>query len=140
MSDENKPIEFDKLNFHTAFHNRGKVVMSFDKPLPPVVFGEEPKYVAIRLDTPDIRGSLASSGLHAMANYPSQWTYLTVTEALAKLSAQPQDVAIGVGNAEELRHVSLPACQSCEEACAIARKMFEERIRPHLRAIEEVLK
>lgn len=76
--------------------------MSFDKPLPPVVFGEEPKYVAIRLDTPDIRASLASSGLHAMANYPSQWTYLTITEALAKLSAQPQDVAKGVGNVQEL--------------------------------------
>lgn len=76
--------------------------MSFDKPLPPVVFGEEPKYVAIRLDTPDIRGSLASSGLHAMANYPSQWTYLTITEALAKLSAQPQDVANGECNCEEI--------------------------------------
>lgn len=59
--------------------------MSFNKPLPPQVFGEEPKYIAIRLDQPDLRGPVASTGLHTISSFPGSWTWMTVTEAVPRI-------------------------------------------------------
>lgn len=58
--------------------------MSFDKPLPPQIFGEEPNYVALRLDQPDLRAPLSSQGLAAVAAFPGKWTWMTTAEVVAK--------------------------------------------------------
>lgn len=66
--------------------------MSFDKPLPPAVFGEEPQYVAIRTDVADIRAPMTSSGLQKIHDdFLETWTYLTVAEVMERINAKPQD-------------------------------------------------
>lgn len=57
-----------------------------DKPLPPQVFGEEPKYVAIRLDQPGMQAPLASAGLAMLHGLPSLWTYLPIDEAIERIN------------------------------------------------------
>ena len=57
-----------------------------DKPLPPSVFGEEPKYVAIRLDQPGMQAPLASAGLAMLHGLPSLWTYLPIAEAIERIN------------------------------------------------------
>lgn len=63
--------------------------MSFDRELPPVVFGEEPKYIAIWLERPHtVRAPLSSSGLKTMEHWPGVWTWHTNEELIEKLSGQ----------------------------------------------------
>lgn len=57
-----------------------------DKPLPPQVFGEEPQYVAIRLDQPGMQAPLASAGLAMLHGLPSLWTYLPIDEAIERIN------------------------------------------------------
>lgn len=59
--------------------------MSFDKPLPVQVFGEEPMYVAIRLDAIDIRSPLTGMGLSTIASFPGRWTWVRQEEVVAKV-------------------------------------------------------
>lgn len=64
--------------------------MSFDKPLPPDVFGEEPNYIAVRLDIPTARAPLTGLALHTIdRDYPGEWTYITIQELIALLNAPP---------------------------------------------------
>ena len=61
--------------------------MSFDKPLPPAVFGEEPQYVAIRKDVADIRSPMSSTGLAQIhQTFPGDWTYITIAEAIERIN------------------------------------------------------
>lgn len=66
--------------------------MSFDKPLPPAVFGEEPQYVAIRKDIADIRSPMTPVALAQIhQTFPGDWTYITIAEAIERINAKPQD-------------------------------------------------
>lgn len=58
--------------------------MSFDKPLPVQVFGEEPRYTAIRIDVPDIRAPLSSMGLASIEHFPGRWTWMPTADVVAK--------------------------------------------------------
>ncbi len=63
-----------------------------DKPLPPAVFGEEPKYVAIRKDVADIRSPMSSTGLAQIhQNFPGDWTYLTIAEVIECINAKQEE-------------------------------------------------
>lgn len=72
--------------------------MSLTPTPPPYVFGDEPKYVAIRLDPPEIRSPLSSSGLHTIANWPGEWIWMMISDAAGKLTAQPTEPASGGSN------------------------------------------
>lgn len=61
--------------------------MSFDKPLPPAVFGEEPEYVAIRKDIADIRSPVTPVALAQIhQTFPGDWTYITIAEAIERIN------------------------------------------------------
>ncbi|MBS0229477.1 MAG: hypothetical protein JSS23_12405 [Proteobacteria bacterium] len=66
--------------------------MSFNKPLPPEVFGEDPNYIAIRLDVPTARAPLTGMALHKIdQGFPGTWTYIATHELIAMLNApQPK--------------------------------------------------
>ncbi len=65
--------------------------MSFDKPLPPDVFGEEPNYIAVRLDIPTARAPLTGLAMHTIdRDYPGTWTYITTQELLMLINAPKQ--------------------------------------------------
>lgn len=61
--------------------------MSFATALPQQIFGEEPRYTALRLDVPDIRAPLSSMGLASIEHFPGRWTWMLTADAVSKATA-----------------------------------------------------
>ena len=61
-------------------------------PTSPLAFGSA-DYVAVRFDTPDVRGPLALTGLERIATFAGDWAWCRSDELLAKILAQPTESA-----------------------------------------------
>lgn len=96
-----------------------------DKPLPPQVFGEEPQYVAIRLDQPGMQAPLASAGLAMLHGLPSLWTYLPIAEAIERINAKPvpPPPTVPSGDADKLRRLQLAASAYADQVDMFTREL-----------------
>lgn len=92
--------------------------MSFTTTLPPLVFDGPQLYVALRTDTPMIRGPVDSAGLHAIANFPGEWTYLAF-EAAFKMLTEPADAATSQCDARDREACASTFLQSARQGIEI---------------------
>lgn len=100
--------------------------MSFDKPLPPAVFGEEPQYVAIRKDIADIRSPMTPVALAQIhQTFPGDWTYITIAEVMERINAKPvpPPPTVPSGDADKLRRLQLAASAYADQVDMFTREL-----------------